>query len=409
MPSIKKIAYTSILLAVFWPYSVFADYVAFQNFFAYPNTAASPEYVQQGISGSALLDVLISATTTIVNLNTINVALCRSGGSTGGEIYLEVRAGATTSPIILASSTLAVTNDNVWSGSGCTSVTGPRTATTSTFSMNASLQLDFGDIWLMFRLVGVDPASTFYFSFVDEGENPIDSDSYTAYINNIQFETPSPDRNMYISGTSGGTEPVIYASTTDVLCTTYDVGCYVAKGMAFIFEGANISATQYALKIDTMTDTVLYSFPLGFLTDAVTIMATSATTSLPELYLQVPYGMIGGGTSAYAILSLDNALDPLLNATSTYYNDVFTQSSVTFEERTMTYWYWILNIGLVMYILRRILGSDVIPHFLQEQEDTRLYQRGLFKQPFRNPLQKKKALYASDATMKHARANKEKY
>jgi len=358
---LKKIAYSAILSLVLWPTFVFADYDVFRNTFP-PTVFTGNTYTVLGIGNGDRLDIQVLATSSTAIFRSIELAICRSTGTSAGRVDLEVRYGATTSAIV-ASSTIDISTIST-TDCGVTYTN----ATTSIFTLNETLSwyaqegLDWDILNVWITLYPRASASNLYLSYRDVADSGIDN-FYAYYNNTLLYPSGlSKTYGIFIIGSASGTAPISYnASSSAVVCSTFDFGCYIVKGIE-----QSLTAQSVALSgvLTDVKDEVLYSFPLGILTDTISIMGTTSTTSLPELYIQVPYEFANGQLSgASAILSLDHVLDPLLNATSSYHNDVFAASSVTFYERTEVYWLWLLRIALLLYILRRLFGSHIIPTF----------------------------------------------
>jgi len=381
MPTAYKIILGSILSLVFWPSFVFASFDAIDNRFVGSTTADTSKWALIGLNDGMRMDIVVNGTTSYSGVNTLSFAICNTGTS-AGRLDLEVRhLGTTTLYDIVASSTLDMGSFPII---GCGANGGAVNGATSTeFTLNANIsQTSILPMWItIYARGGLTGSAYFSWRNVD-----LQGSYVMGYRDNV-LQAPvalgytySPW--MYASSDSEFGSGIIIdynASTTSSTCSSWDIGCYIVKGIERSLTAQNVALSGV---LDDVKDEVLYSFPLGILTDTITIMATTSTTSLPELYIQVPYGMIGGGTvNAGIALSVDHVLDPLLNATSTYHNDVFAASSVTFYERTEVYWLWILRIGLLLYILRRLFGAHIIPLMFEERwrEGMRDSQGKLYK------------------------------
>lgn len=108
------------------------------------------------------------------------------------------------------------------------------------------------------------------------------------------------------------------------------------------------------------TDALIH-FPLGYITDFISIISTTTVGTLTPIDAYIPNGV--PGTGAHIRLDLTNGLDMLLNATTSQFNNVSASSTQTFYEYTSYYWNLILYIMAGFYIIRRILGSHLIPKF----------------------------------------------
>jgi len=119
---------------------------------------------------------------------------------------------------------------------------------------------------------------------------------------------------------------------------------------------------QYTEMIQDIKDNALTHFPLGYVTDFVTKLSTTTVGSLTVLDITIPNGMVGTGSNL--TLDLTGVLDDILNATSSVFSgsNPETDSTETFFEITNYYWKIICYLGAVLYMLRRIFGTHVIPH-----------------------------------------------
>lgn len=162
-----------------------------------------------------------------------------------------------------------------------------------------------------------------------------------------------------ISQQSYGAMGAIFASTTATSTAVLAQSCYPFSGqfdtnkcLAFMF------IPDAGMVQDTLTnfkDNVALHFPLGYITDFITIMSTSTIGSLPEINLILP-SALGLGTPSLH-LALTGVLDPILNSTM----GNFSTSTETFYEITSYYWDIVIYVLLFFYLVSRILGSWLVP------------------------------------------------
>lgn len=100
--------------------------------------------------------------------------------------------------------------------------------------------------------------------------------------------------------------------------------------------------------------------PWGYAFRLYDIMTNTATTSMVILSATVPQGLPGAG--AHIELDPNHALDYILNASSSF-TSAEASSTQTFYEITSYYWNIAVYLALGLYILRRVLGKSLIPHF----------------------------------------------
>jgi len=117
--------------------------------------------------------------------------------------------------------------------------------------------------------------------------------------------------------------------------------------------------------VDTLHDDILIHFPIGYLTDFISIISTSTVGTLTVLNATVPNGIPGAGS--HLTLDMTGVLDQFLNATTGAYINATASSTETLFEITNRYWKYILYILTIFYILRRIMGQTLIPQGMPEE------------------------------------------
>jgi len=117
--------------------------------------------------------------------------------------------------------------------------------------------------------------------------------------------------------------------------------------------------------INQLHENILTHFPIGYVTDFVSIISTSTVGSLTILEATVPSGVVG--TGSHIELDLTGVLDQFLSATTSGFSNATASSTETLFEYTNRYWKYFLYIMLLFYMLRRILGSHIIPDTNKKQ------------------------------------------
>lgn len=97
-------------------------------------------------------------------------------------------------------------------------------------------------------------------------------------------------------------------------------------------------------------------FPLGYITDLISILSTTTVGSLPTIDATLPNGIAGGG--AHLHLDPTHSLDYILNANM----GIYGTSTQTFYQMTSVYWNYIVDVLALFYIIGRVVGSSLIPH-----------------------------------------------
>jgi len=243
---------------------------------------------------------------TVTQFDRVTLPLCRAGGANGGAIWLEVRSTATSGPIV-ASSTLTVNSGNVWS-TGCTSSI--INATTSTFVLNQNVQwLEGGTFYFVFRAVGT--TGNFYLSFdVDDGDN--------GKFLGAGASPPTWLGDFYWTSMQGlalGIPPVAYnASSSNVVCDTFDFGCYIGQAFSFLF----IPSTETVKALTQIS--FASSSPFGEVIAIKEIWNEwSSATNTPESGITVDltpfFGAVIAGSTTMTVLSASDT-EAFLGATT---------------------------------------------------------------------------------------------
>jgi len=234
----------AILSLVFLPNIVFADYSAFQN---HLTSTSGPDNVNNAmVSCGTECYIEYIATSTITQFDRLDVALCRNDGSTGGVFELEVRSTASTTGPIIASSTLAINDGNIYSttttpGQGCNYGIEGVNKHMSTFVLNNNIQTVAGVTW-WFRLRPVGNASTIMVSLNNGNTFGFGNNLYY-WLSNAPYKTNGgvDFASPIVTGYGLGIAPIslgniMYnASGTPVVCTSFDFGCYISTSLAYLF------------------------------------------------------------------------------------------------------------------------------------------------------------------------------
>jgi len=146
--------------------------------------------------------------------------------------------------------------------------------------------------------------------------------------------------------------PFTGSPSTLFLNTAFDVG--TCAGVLFIPDQGLLNDS-----LDSLKENVLNRFPLGYVTDFVSIVATTSTSSLTVIDAYTPSVLPGGGS--HIRLDLAGVFDTMLYATTSKYANVSASSTRTFYEITSDYWKIIVYVTAFLYILGRIVGTQSVP------------------------------------------------
>jgi len=179
-----------------------------------------------------------------------------------------------------------------------------------------------------------------------------------------------------ISQNSYASYGALLASTTATSTLALSKSCKPFSGefdtvncLAFLFIPDAYLAQQ---SIENFRSEVLTRFPLGYVTDFISILSTGTSTTVTLVDLQVP-GILPGGGKTMTLTIDEHSLDMLLNATSSVFATTKQDDPRTFREITEEYWLIVLGVLTILYMLRRILGVAVIPELRSFGEQEPLY------------------------------------
>lgn len=105
--------------------------------------------------------------------------------------------------------------------------------------------------------------------------------------------------------------------------------------------------------IQDTKEEILVKFPIGYVTDFITILTDTSTSTIPSLDMTLP-SALGFGNDLNLTLSLD-VFGILLNANGGNMTD---NNDQTFYEFTSYYWNILIYLLTFFYILKRILGEN---------------------------------------------------
>jgi len=220
----------------------------------------------------------------------------------------------------------------------------------------------------------VDASSTYIgdvfvtVSLVSEADNSnsrllcyLDCETWSFAINSYTL----PNDSIFASSSFGGfgysaaaVSAICNPATTTVSTLFINTNFSASQCLTLLFTP---NADLIGMYVSNSKAALTTHFPIGYITDFVSILATTSSSSITVINATVPSGVVGGGS--HISLNLNGSLNSILNATSSRYNNASASSTQTFYQITSYYWNLILYILCGFYIFRRILGSHMIPHF----------------------------------------------
>jgi hypothetical protein len=164
---------------------------------------------------------------------------------------------------------------------------------------------------------------------------------------------------------------IVMASTSDALISALITGtttqsvlrCNPINFDIVVCAISLVYPSQAVLQadFDQIRTNLLEKWPIGYVTRMIDILTASTSAYIPLIDVTIPAGVVGSGS--HIRLDANNALDYILNATTSAFANVSASSTETFYEITSYYWDIFVYILLGLYILRRILGAHLIPQF----------------------------------------------
>lgn len=329
----------------FMPSTASADYVAFQNKAPSTTYSVSSDY-QPNIIGSDSAPLWISfvATNTIVQFDRLDLNLCRYLGSNVGSLFLEVRSSTSTGPII-ASSTLVVNSGNVFhSNTLCYGSGGiPLPQYYSTFVLDRQIQTVAGVTW-WFRIWGSGTVGNFYVGGQNENFYSRNLTSYLGAFPDTANEHAFMGTKyaLFAIGRGLGTAPTNQnnygASSTAVVCTTFDIGCYISSSFAYMFIPTQSTFDKFA------DITLASSTPFNYLFEMGSYFST-----------------LRNGVATSTIISVNFVGTPLILYNSSNMTSVIGETHmarVTFVKMLISYALWLMLLFAIWREVIKIIRHD---------------------------------------------------
>lgn len=143
------------------------------------------------------------------------------------------------------------------------------------------------------------------------------------------------------------------SSTVDLIsikCNPFNLNFNIPQCVLYLVIPS--SGTASSLMTQAQQD-IFTRFPFGYFTDAISILATTSTTTINVINATVPSNLPGGG--ANVTLTLNNPLYSILNATTSSYTNNSASSTDTFYNITNYYWKMLVSLLFVLYVIGRFL------------------------------------------------------
>jgi len=147
------------------------------------------------------------------------------------------------------------------------------------------------------------------------------------------------------------------ATTTESLnstCNFLNPDFSVASCLAYLLIPDANYTKQTVLNF---RNTIATHFPLGYINDLFTILATTSTTTIPGLNATLPATLPGGGATIN--LNFNHVFDTALNTKASDYG--YGTSTETLYETTSYYWKLVVYLATGLWVLSRVLGQNLVP------------------------------------------------
>jgi len=162
---------------------------------------------------------------------------------------------------------------------------------------------------------------------------------------------------------------IAMASTTDVLVSALITGTTTqsvirCNPVDFDITTCVISLivppqSTYVNALNRLKSDALTHFPLGYVTDFISILYDTSEGTMTPIDAYVPSVLPGGG--AHIRLDLSHVLDTVLYATTSIYTNVSAPDTRSLYDITNDYWELVVYIMAGIYFLTRILGAHLFP------------------------------------------------
>jgi len=183
-------------------------------------------------------------------------------------------------------------------------------------------------------------------------------DTYIETISSLVSDLSSTTATSTIESIKNSCNPISGDISTLFLNTNFDL--LDCTWLLFLPNDEQITSA-----INQIKEGFIIRFPIGYLTDFISIVSSSSTVPLTVIDTDLPSGL--GLGSSHIRLDLDHVLDFVLYATSTNaFVTASTSATSTLYAITSSYWDKFIYLLVLLYILMRILGNNIIPRPFQE-------------------------------------------
>jgi hypothetical protein len=397
------------------------------NLSFYSGSGHAPDVVRSFVVDGKLISLYryYTAPNLVINTGMFEMNIASTTGATGARIYAVIPSNSGTAPTPNSQATLYDYLDNLNSSPctgtqlTCITLLDPQNGTTTNnpVTFNLQIYIDPSDVGFLFSvnltlhnidlntfggqffsdddiyfLDGFTATTSGYFNYsttttLTNGNYAIDSQIKRSYLNGYllnPFSGVSQELTHYfvvgsstfigrlqtqtseqLSNALNQTASTTATSTSAMAnaCSLWSDDSTVITCVGFLFlpSYTDIKATMLTFK-----DNVLIHFPMGYVTDFYTIISTTTQTDMVIIDAYLP-SALGLGTP-HIVLNLNNSLDWVLNSTTSEFNNVSATDTRTLFEITNEYWVIIVNLSVIFYILRRIIGAGLLPLPLEERE-----------------------------------------
>lgn len=219
------------------------------------------------------------------------------------------------------------------------------------FSLSSTVTFGFIGQYSYVASIG-NISSTCYFGFCF-GQN-VSTSTQVSGTFIVGTSTPFDVLQNYVSSTTLANATVdlsscqIWGSSGNVVDCIYNLIVPSASGLQATIQG--------------FSGRFLTTWPLGYITDFISIMSSSSTVPLAVIDATLP-SALPFAQGAHIHLDMTHAIDYILNATTSVYTNVSAPSTDTLYNITSYYWDIICGVLTLFYILGRVAGFSIIPHF----------------------------------------------
>jgi hypothetical protein len=238
-----------------------------------------------------------TATSTATAIDRIDIPLCTNTASPTGTLYLDVWSVSNTGNLHAIASSSLDASGNVWYPCGTPN------ATTTTFIISPQIQVVSG-VRILFQFWSDSPPSYTWFTSLNSSSDNRSiyqpAGSTTPFTTTESLYGSSAKSFQYILRATGVAPVSTYtASSTGVICGTFDLGCYISTAFAYLFSPSASIIQDFA------STTIQNEFPFSYWYSMQSAFDSAISSSTDQFFV-VDFEIMGSTSTILSYPMMQN-------------------------------------------------------------------------------------------------------